>query len=59
MKKVTFNSKYYRETYLGYSLATSIYSLGYQPKEPLITLPITNYHYISAAAFYRIAYRKG
>jgi len=41
-----------------YSLAASTYSLGYQPKEPLITPPTTNYYHISAAAFYRIAQRK-
>jgi hypothetical protein len=58
-KEVTFNSKYCRETCLGHSLATFIYSLGYQSKEPLITLPMTNCYYISAAAFYCIVYRKG
>jgi len=55
---VTFNSNYYRETCLGHSLATFTYSLGYQPKEPLITPPTTNCYYISAAAFYHIARRK-
>jgi len=55
---VTFNSNYCRETYLGHSLAASTYSLGYQPKEPLITLPITNCYHVSAAAFYCIARRK-
>ena len=57
-REVTFNFNYCRETYLGYSLATSTYSPGYQPKEPLITLPITNCYYISAAAFYCIVRRK-
>ena len=28
-REVTFNSKYYKETYLGYSLVIFIYSLGY------------------------------
>jgi len=55
---VTFNFNYYRETCLGHSLAASTYSLKYQPKEPLITPPITNYYYVSAAAFYHIARRK-
>jgi len=55
---VTFNSDYCRETCLGYSLAASTYSLGYQPKEPLITLPTTNCYHVSAAAFYCIARRK-
>ena len=28
-REVTFNFKYYKETYLGYNLAAFIYSLGY------------------------------
>jgi len=55
---VTFNSNYCRETCLGHSLAASTYSLGYQPKEPLITPPTTNCYHVSAVAFYRIAQRK-
>jgi len=58
-REVTFNSKYCRETCLGHGLAASIYSPGYQPKEPLITPPTTNCHHVSAPAFYRIARRKG
>jgi hypothetical protein len=58
-REVTFNFKYCREICLRHSLTTSIYSLGYQLKEPLITPFITNCHYISAAAFYCIACRKG
>ena len=56
---MTFNSNYCRETCLGHSLAVSTYSLGYQPKEPLITLSTTNYYYVSAVAFYYIVQKRG
>ena len=58
-KKKTFNSKYCKETCLRHSLTTFIYSPGYQPKEPLIIPLTTNCHYISAAAFYCMAHKKG